>query len=115
MATWEEMTAVTGASFQTLVLVEARRRAGHVEKALREMDRGLALAERINERCFVPEMHRRKRNLLLTETGAAFAAGPEAGRWLQSAWRTARQQGARAWELRAVISLARPSESDSRH
>jgi tetratricopeptide (TPR) repeat protein len=107
MTTWREMGAVTGASFQTLMLAEACQRAGRFEEALDALDSGLELIEGIGEACFAAEMKRLRGHVLL-QLGASSAGtrGDGCYQTLETALSVAREQGAKMWELRAAISLA---------
>jgi predicted ATPase len=61
-------------------------------------------AAKTEERWFVPELHRRRGELLLK---LAVAPQPEIEDCFHQALAVARDQGARLWELRAATSLAR--------
>jgi adenylate cyclase len=82
---------------------EALGKAGRVEEGLRTVERGLALAVATEERCWEAEMHRLRGELLLANGRRAAEAEPCFHRALE----VARAQGARAWELRAAMSLGR--------
>lgn len=76
--------------------------AGRIGEAQATIDEALEWAERSGELWFVPELHRIRGELLLTE-GAEDAAVAQ----LEGALAGARRQAARSWELRAATSLAR--------
>jgi predicted ATPase len=86
-------------------LALAQGRIGKNEAALATIREALALVEQGGERWVLPE-------LLRIEAELALAAGGDdarnaAHRLLQEALGLAREQGARSWELRVAISLAR--------
>ncbi len=56
IAAWQEMGAVTGTSFQTLLLVEAYERAGRNDDALAALDSILELVTDIGELVLTAEM-----------------------------------------------------------
>jgi tetratricopeptide (TPR) repeat protein len=75
--------------------------AGHADRALRELDDALAFVELSDERAWSSELHR-LRGDLLKDTDPA-----EAERAITRALEISRQQGARSFELRAALSLAK--------
>ena len=85
-------------------LVECYWRAGKIDKGLELVSNRLKEAEQTGEQLCVAELNRLNGELLLMR-GAADA--PEAEAAFRRAIGTARAQGARWWELRATISLAR--------
>ena len=102
------------------LLVEAFAKAGQVEEGLRVLDEALAVIHRNGERYYLAEMYRIKGELLLlqaAERGRSQAAAgaqavidvttPQAEECFHQSIKIARQQKAKSWELRAVMSLAR--------
>lgn len=85
------------------LLAETALRAGKRQEGLAAVAEGLEAAERNGDRVYEAELHRLKGELLL-ESGAS--AG-EAERCFGDAMRVARKQNAKAFELRAAISLSR--------
>jgi tetratricopeptide (TPR) repeat protein len=75
--------------------------AGHHDRALKELDDALAFVERTEERAWSSELHR-LRGELLKESEKA-----EAERAIQRALKISREQGAKSFELRAAMSLAK--------
>jgi len=75
--------------------------AGHHDRALKELDDALAFVERTEERAWSSELHR-LRGELLRESEKA-----EAERAIQRALEISREQGAKSFELRAAMSLAK--------
>jgi predicted ATPase len=76
--------------------------AGRIGEGLAQLDDALEIVERTGERWFAAELNRHKGRLLL-EQGHAEAAEGLYGKALS----IAREQEAKLWELRAVVSLAR--------
>jgi adenylate cyclase len=75
--------------------------AGHADRALRELDDALAFVEVSDERAWSSELHC-VRGELLADVDPA-----EAQRALARALEISRQQGARSFELRAELTLAK--------
>jgi DNA-binding winged helix-turn-helix (wHTH) protein/tetratricopeptide (TPR) repeat protein len=75
--------------------------AGHPDRALREIEEALAFVERTDERAWSSELHR-LRGELLGESDKA-----EAERSFETALEISREQGAKSFELRAALSLAK--------
>ena len=95
-----------------MVLSQAEVRAGHPERALADLDDALATAERLGFRTFEAELHRSRGELMLGRD----ADSPElAERPFKTAIAVAHEQGARSFELRAALSLARLYRSTARH
>jgi DNA-binding winged helix-turn-helix (wHTH) protein/predicted ATPase len=93
------------------LLAEALLAASHTEEGLEVVDEALAIIGATGERCFEAELYRLKGELLLTSDSSAIDAAE--GSFLQ-ALATAREQRARAVELRAAMSLVRLTESHGR-
>jgi predicted ATPase len=83
-------------------LSEAYGRAGETERALDRLDEAFSLVERTGERFWEAELYRLKGEMLLKQ-----GEEREAEAAFRRAIDVARGQGARSWELRAAISLAR--------
>ena len=94
-----------------IALSEAEARAGDLERAIATLDEALATAERTGYRAFEAELRRTRGEMLLKRAPANFALSEQA---LQTAVAIARQQGTRAFELRAALSLARLCKSTNR-
>ncbi|HMJ56952.1 MAG TPA: AAA family ATPase [Polyangiaceae bacterium] len=75
--------------------------AGHADRALRELDDALAFVEVSDERVWSSELHRLRGELLAANDPA------EAQRAFTRALEISREQGARSFELRAALSLAK--------
>jgi DNA-binding winged helix-turn-helix (wHTH) protein/tetratricopeptide (TPR) repeat protein len=85
----------------TPCVVEVFARAGHADLAMKELDEALVFVETTDERAWSSELHR-LRGELLKESDPA-----EAEQATRRALEIARQQGAKAYELRAALSLAK--------
>jgi predicted ATPase len=84
--------------------------AGQFEEALTLLDDALQIVERTGERWFAAELNRRKGQLLLRQ------GHTEAAEELyRKALSIAEEQGAKLWELRAAVSLARLRRDQRRH
>jgi predicted ATPase len=94
----------------TALLAGACEIAGQVEEAVTLLDDALQLVERTGERWLEPELHRHKGQLLLRQ-GHAEAAEE----LYRKALSIAAEQGAKLWELRAAMSLARLRRDQGRH
>ena len=83
-------------------LAAAYEIAGQVEEALATLDNALQVVGRTGEHWMDTELYRHKGELLLRR-GQSEAAED----LYRKAWGIAREQGAKLWELRAAVSLAR--------
>jgi predicted ATPase len=83
-----------------IALSEAEAQGGDLERAIATLDEALATVERIGYRAFVAEVRRTRGDMLLRRDPAAFADAEQA---FQTAAAVARQQGTRAFELRAAL------------
>jgi predicted ATPase len=106
---WQGSGAEVTIVFFLAGLAEAHRAAGQHEQALEAVNRAIAHAERHGERWYDAELYRRRGEWLLqqagTESGDAGASDGEAD--LRRAVEIAREHGARRFELRAALGLAR--------
>jgi predicted ATPase len=88
--------------YQIALLARACEIAEQIEEAVDLLDDGLQITERTGERWLAAELYRHK-GWLLTGRGQ-----PEAAEELyRKALSIAEEQGAKLWELRAAVSLAR--------
>jgi len=92
------------------LLARACALAGQSEEALSLLDDALRLTERIGEGWFVAELYRHKGEFALRQGQASDAAA-----CYSEALALARKQGARLWELRATVSLARLRRDQGDH
>jgi predicted ATPase len=105
------------------LLVEAFGKTGQVEQGLRVLDESLGVVHRNGERYYLAELYRIKGELLVlrasdrrlsraapsgkTVSEARIAEVAQAESCFHQSIEIARQQKAKSWELRAVMSLAR--------
>ena len=94
-----------------IALAEAEARAGDLARALDVLDEALATSDRIGHRAFDAELHRVRGEMLLRRDPASPASAEAA---LQTALAVAKQQGARSFELRAALALAKLYQSTAR-
>jgi predicted ATPase len=84
------------------LLAKALEIAGQVDEGLTLLDDGLQIVDRTGEQLFAAELNRHKGQLLLRQ-GQSEAAEE----LYRKALSIAEAQGAKLWELRAAVSLAR--------
>lgn len=84
------------------ILASAYEIAGQCEEAMKHVNSALRIIERTGERWFAAELHRHKGQLLARQGNAGAAEDR-----FYEALTIAQAQGARLWELRAVMSLVR--------
>jgi len=96
------MVAITSAHVS---VVEAAAAAGRLDDALHVLLAAARIVDETGERMEEAEVHRWRGELLLALRGRQ--AWPEAREWFERARTVARAQGARWFELRAAVSLAR--------
>jgi tetratricopeptide (TPR) repeat protein len=87
-----------------VALAETCGKNGRMEEGLDLVTKGLTTAQQTGLSIAESELHRIKGNLLMIKSLGNVA---EAEGWLRTAIDIARQQGARLFELRATVSLAR--------
>jgi predicted ATPase len=90
---------------------EAEGAAGDAGRAILVLDEALATAEQVGHRAFVSELHRMRGEMLLKLDPANSAPAEEA---LKTAIVIAKRQGARSFELRAALGLAKLCQSTGR-
>jgi predicted ATPase len=91
------------------LLAEACKMAGQIDEAVTLLDDALHIVERTGERWLAAELNRHKGQLLLRQ-GHTDAAEE----LYRIALSIAGEQGARLWELRAAMSLARLTRDQGR-
>jgi class 3 adenylate cyclase/predicted ATPase len=101
--------AVAWAPFHLGLLARACKIAGQIEEALTLLDDALQIVERTGERWFEAELNRQKGELLQRQGQSEPAAEQ-----YRNALRIAEEQGAKLWELRAALSLARTRSNQDR-
>jgi DNA-binding winged helix-turn-helix (wHTH) protein len=94
-----------GTAMYALPYIEVCAWTGQRAKALEETERGLAIANEIDERAAEPELLRMRGEIVKSDDAA------EARRWFAAALELSRSQRSRSFELRAAMSLARLGES----
>jgi predicted ATPase len=92
------------------LLARACEIAGQIEEATHLLDDALEIVERTGERWFAAELNRQKGQLLLRQGHSAAAK-----ELYRKALAIAEEQGAKMWELRAAVSLARLRRDQGRH
>jgi class 3 adenylate cyclase/predicted ATPase len=94
-----------------IALADAEACAGDVDRALATLNEALETCDRTGHRSFEAELHRVRGKTLLKRDPHSLAPAAEA---FQSAIATAGHQGARSFELRASLSMAKLYQSTSR-
>ena len=94
-----------------IALAEAEARAGDPARAVAILDEALATCDRTGSRAFEAELHRARGEILLKRDPANPAPAEEA---FLTAIAIAKQQGARSFELRAALCLAKLYRSTAR-
>ena len=94
-----------------IALAEAEARAGDPDRAIAILDEALVTSHRAGYRAFKAELHRARGELLLKRDPANPAPAEEA---FLTALAVAKQQGARSFELRAALALAKLYQSTGR-
>jgi predicted ATPase len=97
-------------SYYTALLARACEIMGKIEEGLSLLDDALQIVERTGERWFAGELNRYRGKLLLRQ-GHSKAAEE----LYRKALGIAVEQGAKLWELRAAMSLARLRRDQGRH
>jgi predicted ATPase len=103
LAAWRATGAGLLRSYWSALLAEVYGRAGQPEVGLDLLAETLPLIDQVGERCWAAELYRLKGELLLQ----AVADARQAEACFRLALDVARRQQARAWELRAAMSLSR--------
>jgi predicted ATPase len=107
---YKETGARLGMSWSMLLLAEAYQQAGQYDHGLQALAEALEHIKETGETYYAAEAHRRRGELLLAHSRDLL----EAEACFLRALAIAREQHARAWELRAAISLARLWSSQGR-
>lgn len=109
MATWRATGAEMEWPAMCAMIGEAHGQMGEVEAGLRSLNEALTTLHENGELWWQAEAYRVQGELLLlqAEVGEALGNEESAAACFQEAFEIARQQHAKAWELRAAISLAR--------
>jgi predicted ATPase len=110
-ASLREQNALVFDGVIKIALSEAEARAGDLERAIETLDEALGTADRTGFRAYEAELHRARGEMLLKREPPVFTPAEQA---LRTAVAVARQQGTRAFELRAALSLAKLYQSTAR-
>ena len=94
-----------------IALADVEARTGNPGRALTVLEESLAIADRLNYRAFEAELQRARGEMLLKRDPANPAPAEEA---FLTAIAVAKQQGARSFELRAALALAKLYQSTGR-
>jgi predicted ATPase len=115
LASWQATGSETYRTYYLALLAEALGRAGRAGEGLDVVAEALALVRRTGEGLYEAELHRLRGVLLLQEpSGEGDAPAAEAETCFRQALASARRQGAKSLELRAVMSLARLQRDQGR-
>ena len=93
------------------LLGEALGKANQTDQGLDLLEEGLSLIYRKGEKCYLPELYRIKGELLLMK----HADASEAEECFHESLKIAQQQKAKAYELRAQMSLSRLYQKQNKH
>jgi TOMM system kinase/cyclase fusion protein len=104
IAAWRATGAALFVPYFSALLADVAAHLGHPEDGLRALAEAHTLVEQHEERWWQAEIYRLRGVLLLRQIGTPQA---EAEAWLQRALEVARDQEAKALELRAALSLSR--------
>ena len=99
-----------GYSYFLALLADGYRQTGETDAGLGVVDEAMEMVSRSGEHCYEAELHRIKGHLLLgasSDRSGDAARAEEAEACFHQAIAVARRSGARSFELRAVLSLAR--------
>lgn len=99
---WRREGAEATRTYFQALLADAHLHAGQSEAGLAAVEEGLRMAEATGERYYEAELHRLQGELLLTQDRRRTAKAEAS---LHTAYDLANRQGAKAFELRAVLSL----------
>jgi predicted ATPase len=105
MATWQTVGTELGQTHILFRLAEAYGKGGQAKEGLRLLDEALAIVHERNERHAETEIYRLRGDLLLAQGGKRLQVA-EAEECFCQALALARQRHARAFELRAAMSLS---------
>jgi class 3 adenylate cyclase/predicted ATPase len=109
-AAYRATGAAAWAPFHLGLLAKACELEGQIEEAVTLLDDALQIVERTGERWFEAELNRQKGELLERREQTEPAAEQ-----YRNARNIAEEQGAKLWELRAAVSLARLRSNQGRH
>ena len=111
LARQAEQSSVAGTTFFETLLAEAEAEAGESDVAFCTINQALAASERTGRHWYDVETHRIRGEILLRGNSADTLTAEEA---FQRAIAVAGEQGARSFQLRAALSLAKLYQSTER-
>jgi serine/threonine protein kinase/predicted ATPase len=111
---WAATGSVTYRTYYLALLADVLARRGQVPEGLDVLAESLALVEQTGEGLFEAELHRLRGELLLQYAASDEPTQAEAEACFQRAGEVATRQGARALELRALMSLTRLHDRQGR-
>jgi class 3 adenylate cyclase/predicted ATPase len=110
LAGYRATGAEMGYSYFLALLADGYRQTGETDAGLGVVDEAMEMVSRSGEHCYEAELHRIKGHLLLgasSDRSGDATRAEEAEACFHQAIAVARRSGARSFELRAVLSLAR--------
>jgi predicted ATPase len=110
VAAFRAMGTEVGQPHRLGLLAEAYGRVGQIEEGLTVLAKALAMADKSGERNREAELYRLKGEMTLKQSGVRSPESEvqkEAEAYFHKGIAIAQRQSAKAWELRAVMSLAR--------
>ena len=110
MEAWLATGAEVARPYFLALLADAERRQKRCAAGMQMLDEGLAVVEELSDKFYEAEIHRLKGELILqqhSEAATSSKTEDEAEASYRRAFRVARDQAAKSWELRAAMSLAR--------
>jgi len=114
IAAWEASGSRSGRPFQLTLLAEAYLRNGQTAAGLAAVAAALGVIEQGGMHLFEAECWRLRGDLAIAARSQNLAGGETPEGCFRRAIEIARRQGAKAWELRATISLCRLWQSQGR-
>jgi DNA-binding SARP family transcriptional activator/predicted ATPase len=102
LTTYQAMGTEDTRSMMLALLAEGQGKAGQIQKGRDRLTEATVFVQKTGERFYEAEIHRLQGELLLVRGNET-----QAEACFQRALDVARQQGAKSWQLRAVMSLSR--------
>lgn len=103
---WESTGSRLLRPYALATLADIHLRMGQPDRGLSLVEKALTLIATTGERWYEAELHRLRGELAMAQSAAPDREAEAMATWLK-ALAIARRQGARSWELRAAVSLAR--------
>jgi predicted ATPase len=114
LAGWQATGALSHRPYQLALLAEVLAKQGHAQDGLTALGEALALSTTSGERFLEAELHRLRGELLLIRAEGELSMADVAEGCFLQALDVARRQNAKSLELRAVVSLSRLYQQQSR-